>query len=222
MSCRGVTRAGQRCTLTASSALKEAEPLRKGSDFCLFHSRPFAAHPCLGECPQALEIIFLDLETTGVSVVEDRIVELAAVQILPSNLPGFSFSTTVFVETDILEKRSQEAAQVHGIGQLEIAVSPTFPEVWKAFMHFLGSLSNSYIQESASDTDDDPSELPMIADIHRGMDAPQMDARGKGRNRSPSAMAPPLSKHCLPSECTSDPHASHRGTTSRLHAWAKN
>ena len=164
MSCRGVTRAGQRCALTASSALKEAEPLRKGSDFCLFHSRPFAAHPCLGECPQALEIIFLDLETTGVSVVEDRIVELAAVQILPSNLPGFSFSTTVFVETDILEKRSQEAAQVHGIGQLEIAVSPTFPEVWKAFMHFLGSLSNSYIQESASDTDDDPSELPMICE----------------------------------------------------------
>jgi len=57
-----------------------------------------------------MEIIFLDLETTGVSVVEDRIVELAAIQILPSDLPGCAFSATVFVETDILETRGQEAA----------------------------------------------------------------------------------------------------------------
>ena len=45
----------------------------------------FATQPCLGECPQLLEIVFLELETTGVSVVEDRIVEFADVQILPSS-----------------------------------------------------------------------------------------------------------------------------------------
>ena len=164
MSCCGVTRAGRRCTLTTSSALKEAEPLRRGSDYCLFHARPFAANPCLSECPQSLEIILLDLETTGVSVVEDRIVELAAVQILPSNLPGCAFSATVFVETEIIETRGQEAAQVHGIGQAEIAVSPTFPQVWCAFLRFIDSLSNFHIQEHASDSDDDPRELPVIAE----------------------------------------------------------
>ena len=110
MSCRGVTRAGRKCTLTAGSSLKEAEPLRRGCDYCLFHACPFAANPCLSKCPQPLEIIFLDLETTGVSVVDDRVVELAAVQILPGNLPGCSFSTTVWVETGILETRGQEAA----------------------------------------------------------------------------------------------------------------
>jgi hypothetical protein len=164
MSCCGVTRAGRKCALTADSSLKEAEPLRRGGDYCLFHARPFAAKPCVSECPQALEIIFLDLETTGVSVVEDRIVELAAVQILPGGISGYSFSMTVFVESDILEARGQEAAQVHGIGQAEIAISPTFPEVWKAFLHFLESLSNFHIQEPSSDSDDDPGELPVISE----------------------------------------------------------
>ena len=164
MSCCGVTRAGRKCTLTADSSLKEAEPLRRGSKYCLFHARPFAANPCLSECPQSLEIIFLDLETTGVSVVNDRIVELAAVQILPSNLPGCSFSTTVWVETDILEARGQEAARVHGIAQVEMAVSPTFPEVWCAFLCFIDALTNFHIQDSSSDSDDELRELPLIAE----------------------------------------------------------
>ena len=164
MSCCGVTRAGRKCTLTAGSSLKEAEPLRRGGDYCLFHARPFATNPCFSECPQSLEIIFLDLETTGVSVVEDRVVELAAVQILPSNLTGCSFSTTVRVETDILEKRGQEAARVHGIGQAEIAVSPTFSEVWCAFLHFIDSLSNFHIQDSSSESDDELRERPVISE----------------------------------------------------------
>jgi len=144
--------------------LKEAEPLRRGGDYCLFHARPFPTMPCSSDCPQALEIIFLDLETTGVSVVEDRIVELAAVQVLPGGISGCSFSTTVFVETDIVDARGQEAAKVHGIGPAETAISPTFPEVWKAFLHFIESLSNFHIQEAASDSDSDPRELPVIAD----------------------------------------------------------
>ena len=164
MSCCGVTRAGRKCTLTANSDLKEAEPLRRGSDYCLFHARPFATNPCFKECPQSLEIIFLDLETTGVSIVEDRVVELAAVQILPTSFPGCSFSTTVFVETDILETRGQEAARVHGIGQAEITTSPTFPEVWRAFLCFIESLSNFHVQEFSSDSDDEPREQPVISE----------------------------------------------------------
>ena len=164
MSCCGVTRAGRKCTLTASSALEEAEPLRRGADYCCFHARPFATNPCIEECPRSLEIVFLDLETTGVSIAEDRIVELAAVQILPTNFPGCSFSTTVFVDTEILETRGQEAACVHGIGQAEITISPTFPEVWRAFLRFIESLSNVHVQELSSDSDDEPRELPVISE----------------------------------------------------------
>ena len=145
--------------------MKEAEPLRRGSDYCLFHARPFAAYPCVSECPQSLEIIFLDLETTGVTIAEDRIVELAAVQILPGNLPGCVFSATVFVETEILETRGKEAARVHGIGQTEVAISPTFPEVWQAFRSFIDSLSNFHLQDLSSDSDDDdPTELLTVSE----------------------------------------------------------
>ena len=156
MACCGVTRAGRKCALTKDSALKEAEPLRRGGTHCLFHARPFITIPCLGECPRPIEVLILDLETTGVSVVEDRIVELAAVQVLPSSDSlGCSFSATVCVETQLLETRGQEAALVHGISQAEIAASPTFPDVWKAFLQFVESLSNYHLQESSSDSDDD-------------------------------------------------------------------
>ena len=165
MSCRGVTRAGRKCGLTANSSLAEAGPLRKGGEYCLFHAQPFTTIPCLNNCPQSLEVILLDLETTGVSVVEDRVVEFAAVQISQRHLPGYVFSTTVFVEPNILETRGQEAARVHGIGQAEIAISPTFPEAWKAFIAFIESLSNFHIQESSSESDDDEiRELPVISE----------------------------------------------------------
>ena len=166
MSCCGVTRAGRKCTLTRDSALKEAEPLRRGGTHCLFHARPFTTIPCLSEHPQSIEILFLDLETTGVSVVEDRIVELAAVQVLPSSeFSGCSFSSTVFVETQLLEARGQEAELVHGISQAEIAASPTFADVWKAFLQFVESLSNYHLQESHSDSDDDnPKGLPVTSE----------------------------------------------------------
>ena len=165
MACCGVTRAGRKCKLTADSTLKEAEPLRRGSDYCLFHARPFAANPCLSECPQSLEIILLDLETTGVSVVEDRIVELAAIQIpLAGNMPGRTFSTTVAVDNHILETRGQEAAAVHGISQAEIAAGPPFPEAWHRFLQFVESLSNFQIQDPSIDSDDEPTGLPAISE----------------------------------------------------------
>jgi len=112
-----------------------------------------------------MEIIFLDLETTGVSVVEDRIVELAAVQMLPSSKsPGCVFSATVFVEAQLLETRGREASLVHGISQAEIAVSPSFPEVWNAFLQFVESLTHFHSRDSSSDSDGDPTRLPGISE----------------------------------------------------------
>ena len=80
--CAGLTRAGRPCSLTAASNLTDergravTEPLRRGGAYCLFHAQPFCRRPVLNTGP--LVVLFLDLETTGVDVARDRIVELAA------------------------------------------------------------------------------------------------------------------------------------------------
>jgi len=126
-------------------------------------------NPCLDRYPSSTEIILLDLETTGVSVTEDRIVELAAVQMLPNHMIGHTFSTSVFVDIDILTSRGQDAAHVHGIEQEEITISPTFPVAWRSFLQFIESLSNYHIQESTSDSEDESREVPMISDEYPGI-----------------------------------------------------
>ena len=167
MACCGVTRAGRKCTLTSKSALKEADPLRKGGQYCAFHSRPCVMHACVIQRPHLMEVLFLDLETTGVDITKDRIVEFAAVQAFPNGtLPGLTFDTTVAVELSILETRGQEAAKVHGISLQEIHAGPAFPQVWHRFICFVESLSNICIQNISLDSDDEQgmSALPAISE----------------------------------------------------------
>ena len=76
-----------------------AAPLRRGSPFCLLHTRPFCTKPAMVEGP--IVVMYLDLETTGVDPSRDRIVELAATQ--GQELPhtrGGSFAEVVYVPGD--------------------------------------------------------------------------------------------------------------------------
>ena len=96
---RCTTRKGSRCTLTSTSGMKDisgrlvAQPLRRGGEYCLLHAKPFVVRPAV---VQASVTVFLEIETTGVDVVRDRIVELAAMH-APADrrLAGGSYSTTV-------------------------------------------------------------------------------------------------------------------------------
>ena len=71
--CRGVTRAGKRCSINSASQLTNesgrsaAEPLRRGGDFCLFHTKTFCTTEVEARSDSQLVIILLDLETTGVA-----------------------------------------------------------------------------------------------------------------------------------------------------------
>ena len=149
--CSGVTRKGTQCSITSCSRLTDecgrlvAEPRRLGGNYCRFHARP------------AL-IFFLDLETTGVDVASDQIVETACCH-APSDprCPGACFSTVVRATAE------DTALHVHGIHPSEIAAGPVCGVAWLRFLGFVENLQMATVQDcsdSECDWDEGPPILP--------------------------------------------------------------
>ena len=140
-----------------------ALPLRRGGEFCAIHAKPFVVRPATPET--SLITVYLDLETTGVDVAQDRIVELAACHAPADHrLAGGSYSSTVRVDPQILKERGAEAAEVHGISDAEIAQGPDFAEAWARFLQWTDDLLNTSVQEGSSDTDDEEPRAPQLTE----------------------------------------------------------
>ena len=77
-------------------------------------------------------IVFIDLETTGINVSSDRIVEISALKIHPNGKEQW-LNTRVNPEMPIPEK----ATEIHGISDKDVAGSPTFKEIAKNIAVFL-------------------------------------------------------------------------------------
>lgn len=77
-------------------------------------------------------IAFFDLETTGVDVATDRIVEISIVKIMPN---GDKEIKTKRINPTIPIPTSSSA--VHGITDADVAQSPTFKEVAKELSKFI-------------------------------------------------------------------------------------
>jgi len=77
-------------------------------------------------------IAFIDLETTGINVTTDRIVELSVLKISPNGKEEW-MSTRVNPEIPIPPKTTA----IHGISDADIAKSPTFKEIGKNLAAFL-------------------------------------------------------------------------------------
>lgn len=77
-------------------------------------------------------LVFFDLETTGTSIVKDRIVEISMLKILPN---GDQESKTMKVNPTI--PISPEAESIHGISNEDVKNAPTFPEVAKIVLQFI-------------------------------------------------------------------------------------
>jgi DNA polymerase III subunit epsilon len=77
-------------------------------------------------------IAFLDLETTGINIATDRIVEISVLKISPSHNEEW-LSTRVNPEIPIPPKSSA----IHGIMDEDVADSPTFREIARNLAAFL-------------------------------------------------------------------------------------
>lgn len=71
-------------------------------------------------------IVFFDLETTGVNIVTDRIVEICYLKVCPN---GQESSKTLRINPE--RHIPEEATRVHGISDADVADCPTFKEVAK-------------------------------------------------------------------------------------------
>ncbi len=77
-------------------------------------------------------IVFIDLETTGISVSSDRIVEISLLKITPDGKEQW-ITSRINPEMPI----PQQATDIHGISDKDIADAPAFREVAKNLALFL-------------------------------------------------------------------------------------
>ena len=167
--CCGVTRSGRRCSITSTSPMVDAlsgklvaEPLKRGGSHCVYH----AVYFCTREVAvQDAVVVFLDLETSGFSILTDNIVEIGVVDEY-----GVTFSTVV--RPPIMPS----GPAVHGIEQSELQQGPAFACAFDRLVRFLDNLAESAVSDGESSADEVAalpklkSELPDVVVVaHNGM-----------------------------------------------------
>ncbi len=86
--------------------------------------------------PLDRDLVFFDIESTGLNVIRDRIIQLAMVKVFADGRPQAALEMLLHPgEVPI----SQEAQQVHGIRLENLAGKPTFQEVAPQIYDFIGS-----------------------------------------------------------------------------------
>jgi DNA polymerase-3 subunit epsilon len=78
-------------------------------------------------------LVFFDLETTGLSVASDRIVEISFLKVYPEFLDTHRWTERLNPTIPI----SESARQVHGISDEDIADKPTFKKMARQFFDYL-------------------------------------------------------------------------------------
>ena len=146
--CRGVTRAGRRCTIRSDCNVKDssgravAEPLRRGGTHCIFHATLFCSTPAAAT--DAL-LFYLDLETTGLNIGSDEIVEFGVI----ADGCGAIYSTVVHPRL-----LPTPGPTVHGIPNEELCEGPGFAEAFARLERFFDAVAESAIEDGGASEDD--------------------------------------------------------------------
>lgn len=81
------------------------------------------------------DIVFFDLEATGLSVVRDRIVQIAMIKYSPGKAEPEEINLLINPGATLISK---EAMEVHGITNEDVARKPTFEQVAQKLYDFIG------------------------------------------------------------------------------------
>ena len=77
-------------------------------------------------------ICFFDLETTGISITKDRIVEISILKVYPD---GKEESKTWLINPEMIIP--QEVIEIHGISNEDVKDKPTFKELAKEIYNLI-------------------------------------------------------------------------------------
>lgn len=80
------------------------------------------------------DLVFLDVETTGLNVVRDRILQIALVKLHKNGQPQSELSMLINPGIPI----SEESMQIHGITPKDLANKPVFQQVAQKIWDFIG------------------------------------------------------------------------------------
>lgn len=81
------------------------------------------------------DLVFFDVETTGLNVIRDRILQIALVKYSKKNTEPQELSMLINPGIPI----SEEAMSIHGISPKDLANKPTFAQVAKQLHDFIGN-----------------------------------------------------------------------------------
>ena len=105
-------------------------------------------------------IVFFDLETTGINIVNDRIVEISILKVSPN---GMEESKTVRVNPGM--PIPPQSTEIHGITDEDVKDAPTFKEVGKELARFIESCDLAGFNSNRFD-------IPLLAEefLRNGID----------------------------------------------------
>ena len=84
--------------------------------------------------PLPNDLVFFDLEATGLNVIRDRIVQLGFVKLFADGRPSEELEMKLNPTIPI----SAEASEVHGLSDADVANEPTFADVAQQLFDFIG------------------------------------------------------------------------------------
>ena len=152
--CQALNKAGRPCGIASDSKALDASgrpaaaPLLRGGARCSFHARWFCTLPLeLAELKTAPLLVYLDLETTGLSLASDEIVEIG----LWADASRAAFSTVVKPADDSTAK---DAGAVHGISLEELRDGPAFADAFRRVAAFLEKLVDAALSDDESSGDE--------------------------------------------------------------------
>ncbi len=84
--------------------------------------------------PLINDLVFFDLEATGLNIVQDRIVQIGLVKLFADGRPSEELEMKVNPTVPV----SAEAAAIHGLSNEMLANEPTFKEIAQRLYDFIG------------------------------------------------------------------------------------